>query len=87
MAWNIVVALLAFVLAASADWLEAGYVRSVRAWEAGEDKARYRAANFSCAMLLVGGVGLYALIEVGWWLILPELVGLRVGTLLALRRR
>ena len=77
---------LAFVLAASADWLEAGYVRSVRAWEDGDNAARERAANYSCAMLLVGAIGLYACVEISWWLILPELVGLRVGTLLALRR-
>ena len=77
---------LAFVLAASADWLEAGYIRSVRAWEDGDDSARMRAANYSCAMLIVGAIGLYACVEISWWLLLPELAGLRVGTRLALRR-
>ncbi len=77
---------LAFALAASADWLEAGYVRSVRAWEDGDDAAAARAANYSCAMLLVGAIGLYACVEISWWLLVPELVGLRVGTKLALRR-
>lgn len=83
---NVIVALLAFVLAASSDWLETRYVRAVRAWEDGDDNARYRAADFSCAMLVVGGIGLYACVEIGWWVLLPELIGLRVGTLLALRR-
>ena len=75
----------AFLLALASDWLETRYVRAVRAWEDGEVNARYRAANLSCAMLLVGGAGLYACVEVGWWVLIPELLGLRVGTLLALR--
>lgn len=83
---NVAIALLAFLLALASDYLETGYVRAVRAWEAGDDKARYRAADFSCAMLLVGGISLYACVEVGWWVLVPELFGLRVGTLLALRR-
>ena len=61
-------------------------MRSVRAWEDGNDRARGHAANYSCAMLLVGAVSLYACVEISWWLIVPELLGLRVGTLLALRR-
>lgn len=83
---NVVAAILAFLLALSADLLEGKYVRSVQAWADGDDRARYRAANYSCAMMLVGGLSLYAWISVGWWLIIPELIGLRVGTLLALRR-
>lgn len=84
---NVAVGLLAFFLALAADYLEAGYVRSVDAWGKGDDSARHRAANYSCAMLLVSGLGLCACVEVGWWLLIPELLGLRVGTLLALRRR
>lgn len=84
---NVVIALAAFFLALAADYLEAGYVRAVDEWKQGDDDARYRAADYSCGMLIVGGVGLYACVEVGWWVLLPELVGLRVGTLLALPRR
>lgn len=82
----IAVALLAFALAASSDWLETRYVRAVRAWEDGDDAARTRAANASVAMWLVGVVALVTVVELGWWVLIPEGIGLRVGTMIALRR-
>lgn len=86
----IVCSVLAFVLAASADWLEARYVRAVRAWEKGEDPQtrelfRERAARASVAMWLVGCVALLGVVEVGWWILPPEGLGLYVGSKLALR--
>jgi hypothetical protein len=77
---------LAFVLAALSDWFETRYVRSVRAWEAGDDSARDRAARSSVAMWLVGTIALVGVIEIGWFVLPFEALGLYVGTRLALRR-
>lgn len=77
---------LAFALAASSDWLETRYVRAVRAWEdGGGAAARERAARSSVAMWLVGVIALATIIEVGWWVLVPEGAGLYVGTKLAMR--
>ena len=78
--------ILAFALAASSDWLETRYVRAVRAWEEGDEAARERAARSSVLMWLVGVVALVTVVEVGWWVLLPEGAGLYVGTKLALSR-
>ena len=76
---------LAFLLAASSDWLETRYVRAVRAWEDGDQTARERAARSSVAMWLVGVVALVTVVEIGWWVLLPEGIGLYVGTKFAMR--
>ncbi len=81
---------MAFALAASSDWLETRYVRAVRAWEDGNTpdariRARERAARSSVAMWLVGVVALVTVVEVGWWVLIPEGAGLYVGTKLAMR--
>lgn len=76
---------LAFLLAASSDWLETRYVRAVRAWEDGDASARERAARSSVAMWVVGVVALVTVVEVGWWVLLPEGAGLYVGTKYAMR--
>ena len=78
---------LAFALAASSDWLETRYVRAVRAWEdGGGDPARERAARSSVAMWLVGIVAWISVLEVGWWVVLPEGLGLYFGTKWAMKR-
>ncbi len=77
---------LAFVLAASSDWLETRYVRAVRAWEDGHAATdRETAARSSVAMWFVSVVALVTVVEVGWWVLIPEGAGLYVGTKLALR--
>lgn len=77
---------LAFVLAASSDWLETKYVRAVRAWEdTHAATARETAARSSVAMWLVSVIALVTVVEVGWWVLLPEGAGLYVGTKLAMR--
>lgn len=83
---EVAAALLVFLLAMASDYLETRYVRAVRAWEKGEDGARRRAATSSVLMWCVGCIGLVAMIEVGWWVILPEGAGLFAGTMLAMRR-
>lgn len=77
--------ILAFLLAASSDWLETRYVRAVRAWEDGDTSARETAARSSVLMWLVGVVALVTVVEVGWWVLVPEGFGLYVGTKLAMR--
>ena len=87
----ILLSIAAFALAASSDWLETRYVRAVRAWEdAPRDAqeravARERAARSSVAMWLVGCLALVTVVEVGWWVLIPEGLGLYVGTKLAMR--
>lgn len=78
---------LAFVLAASSDWLETRYVRAVRAWEDGDTAARETAARSSVAMWVVSVVALVTVVEVGWWVLIPEGAGLYFGTKLAMRAR
>jgi len=72
-------AVLMFTLAASSDYLETRYVQAVGRRDAGS------AARCSVAMWLVGVAGFVAVIEVGWWLLVPEALGLYVGTRLAMR--
>lgn len=87
----VALSVMAFALAASGDWLETRYVRAVRAWEKADapdeqEQARERAARSSVLMWIVGVVALVTVVEVGWWVLLPEGAGLYVGTKLALRR-
>lgn len=82
----IVCSVLAFALAASSDWLETRYVQAVQDWTQRRDtSARERAARSSVAMWLVSVIALVTVVEVGWWVLLPEGVGLYVGTRLAMR--
>ena len=78
-------AVLAFALAASSDWLETRYVRAVSAWERGDTGARETAARSSVAMWLVSVVALVTVVEVGWWVLAPEGLGLYFGTKMAMR--
>lgn len=81
----VLVCIAAFALAASSDWLETRYVRAVRAWEDGDVSARERAARSSVAMWIVGVIALVTVVELGWWVLVPEGAGLYVGTKLAMR--
>jgi hypothetical protein len=76
---NIALAVMVFVLAATSDFLETRYVQAVNARRA------ERAAQCSVMMWAVGVVGLVAVLEVGWWLLIPEAFGLYVGTMRAMR--
>lgn len=84
-------AVLAFLLATTSDYLSTAYYRAVHAFEVAASlnarrAARWQAAGLSAAICLVGVVGLYGCVTIGWWLVGPELLGYVVGTLLALRR-
>lgn len=75
----IALCVLAFALAAASDFLETRYVQAVNAGQA------VAAARASVAMWLVGVVGLVAVVQVGFWLLIPEGLGLYVGARLAMR--
>lgn len=76
---GILAAIVVFLLAAASDYLETHYVRAV------ESRDAVRAARCSVGMWAVGTVGLLAIVEVGLWLLVPEVFGLYVGTVLAVK--
>lgn len=77
--WYGLIAVAMFCLALAADWLEARYVQAV------QGKRATRAALMSIGMWSVGTLGLVAVIEVGWWVLPFEALGLFVGTHLGMR--
>lgn len=84
---NVVIGVLAFALAFASDYLETRYVRAVHAWEKSKNPdLAHRAAHSSIGMWLVGCIGLVAVVEIGWWVLLPEGLGLYAGTLVSMRR-
>lgn len=87
---TVALAVLAFTLGAVSDYLSAIYTRAVHAFEVAADvaerkRARDRASLAGLAIWLVGSLGLFGLVEVGWWLLIPEGAGFYIGTRLALR--
>lgn len=76
----IVFAVLAFLLAASSDWLE------IQHWRAVASGRPVRVALLSILMWSVGCAGLLLCIEVSWWLLPFEAAGLLAGSLFAMRR-
>jgi inner membrane protein involved in colicin E2 resistance len=70
-----------FIAAAAIDYVEAFYVRAVA------DGRAHRAALYSVLMYVIGCVGFFAVLEVSWWLMVPECAGLWVGSELAVRRQ
>lgn len=87
---NVALAVLVFMLAAISDFLETRYVQAVHSWNDSRHvgqavRAREQAARCSVAMWFVGVIGLIAVVEAGWWLLIPEGAGLYVGTMRAMR--
>ncbi len=70
---------LAFLAAGTADFLETRYVRAVGSGDS------TKAALCSVAMLLVSAVGLVAVVEISTWMLVPEALGMFIGTKLAMR--
>jgi hypothetical protein len=77
----VLLAIAVFLAAAALDALEAYYVRSVA------DASPHRAAMFSVGMYAIGCVGFFAVLQVSWWLMVPEVAGLYCGSVLAIRRQ
>lgn len=74
-----ILAVLVFFAAAALDVAEAFYVRSI-----GQQNP-HRAAVFSVAMYAIGCVGFFAVLDVSYWLMIPECAGLYLGSVLAVR--
>lgn len=68
-----------FFAAMASDYLETRYVRAVHA------KRPREAAACSVAMWCIGVAGLLSVLEVSYWVLLPEVAGLWIGTQLAMR--
>lgn len=83
---DILYAVLAFVLSLAATCFETRSIRAVIEHEAGDPEAAERAARSDVATWAAGVIGLYTAVEHGWWILVPEGVGLYIGTKLALRR-
>lgn len=73
------IALGIFALAAAGDYVETRYVRAVAAGDP------HRAALMSVLMWAIGAPALLALVELGPWVLAPEVAGLYVGTRLGMR--
>lgn len=69
-----------FVAAVALDYIEAHYVRAVGRLDG------HRAALYSVGMYVVGCVGFLSVLDVSYWLLIPEGCGLYVGSRLAVKR-
>jgi hypothetical protein len=70
-----------FVSAAAYDWAAANYVG------ANAKNRAVEAANWSSVTAIVGLVGFVGILRISAWLVVPEVVGVWVGTYAAIRRR
>ena len=77
--------LLAFSLSLAATWFETQSIRAVFAWEEGDPCARERAARSDLMTWTMGVIALVTAVEVGWWVLVPEGLGIYLGTKLAMR--
>jgi hypothetical protein len=77
----IVVGVLVFLSAVAIDSAHAVYVRAVA------DQSPIKAACASVAVYALGCLGWVALIKVGWWVAIPEVLGLAAGTYFTVRRQ
>ena len=75
------IAVLVGVAAGAGDFVECFYVRAVA------DRQPRRAGLMSSAMYLVSLVGFLAVFKVSVWLVVPELLGVGLGSWLAVRRQ
>lgn len=88
---TIAIAVVAFLLSAASNFLETRYVQAVARAESSRDRlevARAARAASVCDLVMwcIGAVGLYAAVEIGWWVLIPEGLGLFTGTRLAFMR-
>jgi cytochrome c-type biogenesis protein CcmH/NrfF len=75
----LLLALATFFAAAAGDVVEAYFVRSVA------DLDPHQAARMSVAMYCIGCVGWYITIRISLWYMIPEVLGLYVGSVVAIR--
>lgn len=70
-----------FMTAVALDYASGRYL------QAATSRHVHKAALWSITMALLSTVGLLSVVEVSWWYIVPESLGLYVGTLLSFRVR
>lgn len=58
-------------------------VATVRYYVSVGNKQRHRAACWSVVMAAISSFGLLSVVEVSWWLLVPEFAGLYAGTWIA----
>lgn len=77
---------LIFGLTLASAWFETQSIRAVVAWEERRDtRARERAARSDLATWLISVFGLVSVLEVGWWVLPGEALGVYYGAKLAMR--
>lgn len=77
----IALGVLVFLLAAVLDIADTQHKIAI------EHRDAHAAARWSVAMYLLGLVGLVGLLRVSLWLVVPEAVGLYLGSVFAIRRQ
>lgn len=75
--------LLAVVVFVSAAFLDYAYVRYQ---EAVARKTERAAGAWSIAIYVVGSIGWVSILQASMWFMIPELLGLYTGTVIAIRR-
>lgn len=80
MAEAVLLAVVTFLAAATYDWCAAGYVR------ASADRKARKAAFWSMATVAVGIVGLSTVLQYSRWMLVPELLGVWLGTFYGVSR-
>ncbi len=75
------IVLLVLFAAAGGDYVESYYVRAVA------DRQPGRAGAMSCVMYLVSLIGFLAVVRVSLWLVVPELIGVGLGSWYAVHRQ
>jgi hypothetical protein len=78
---DLAIALAVFLAAATGDYLESFYVRRVA------DGNASSAARFAALMYGVSIIGFLAVVKVSLWLCIPEIVGVYIGTRIAVGRQ
>lgn len=76
----VIIGVVVFCLTAALDVVQAYWLRAYNARQAG------RAAALSVLEYAIGCFSFFAFVEHSWWLVLPEVAGLVVGSLFAIRR-
>lgn len=78
--WIVLLGIVVFFSTAAIDWIQAFWLRAYNRRQA------TRAANLGVLEYAAGLIAFAAFIEASWWLVIPEVLGLWVGTQLAVRR-
>lgn len=79
--WMILLGIFVFCGAAIVDFADVNNQQAV------QDNDAHRAARYSVGMYVVGMTGFVSVLTISPWFVIPECLGLYVGSLIAVRRR